>query len=65
MMELENPLRAEAAKGVGGYNHVMAALVGAAKDASEAAGSGLRVEAPILAAKNFERVEVEGWRQSG
>jgi hypothetical protein len=45
------------------YDGLMAALGGAVKDAAEEAGGGQRVEAPIFAREDFERLEAEGWQE--
>ncbi len=46
-----------------GYNRLMAVVAGAFKDAADASGRGLRVEAPILARPDFEHLEAEGGRE--
>ncbi len=44
------------------YDRVVAVVAGACKDAAEQTGKGFRVEAPILARPDFERLEAEGHR---
>ena len=45
------------------YDHLIGALAGMCKDAADEAGPGLRVEAPIFARKDFERLEAEARRE--
>jgi hypothetical protein len=47
------------------YDGLIAATAGVFKDAMHERASGLSVEAPILARKDFERLEAEGWQEFG
>jgi hypothetical protein len=47
------------------YDGLMAVVAGAFKDAMKERPSNHSVEAPILARKDFERLEAEGWRAFG
>lgn len=50
---------------VGSYNGLIAAVAGALKDAADENGKGHSIESPILARKDFEKLEAEGWREFG
>lgn len=49
---------------LGRYDRLIAVVAGAFKDATEA-NRRFTVEAPILARRDFERLEAEGWREFG
>ena len=43
----------------------MAAVAGAFKDAADKNGKSHSVESPILARRDFEKLEAEGWQEFG
>ena len=47
------------------YDGLMAVVAGAFKDAADETSTGYSVESPILARKDFEKLEAEGWREFG
>jgi hypothetical protein len=40
-------------------------VTGAFKDAADETSTGYSVESPILARKDFEKLEAEGWQEFG
>jgi hypothetical protein len=50
---------------LGRYDGLMAVVAGAFKDAADETGTGCSVKSPILARKDFEKLEAEGWQEFG